>query len=287
MTRRQLLFQSVLSGAALISGPARRLVAAPAASPGKLSDAEQEKFLLSGKVLRTRELSEGITNSLRATLSDGEITHDAHIQNINVRQAIYQTPQGTELNFQDSYQFNIAAYKLDRQIGLHMTPVSVERRVQGKAASVTWWVDDVLMTEKDRFLKGIDAPDPHAWNLQIYIVRIFDQLIYNLDRNLGNLVITKDWQLWMIDHTRAFRFYKDLKNTETLQETQCERRLLAGLRKLNLDSLKNALGRHLNKNQMEAVLARRDKIVAFYDKRVAQEGEAAVLYELPPRAGQA
>jgi hypothetical protein len=141
------------------------------------------------------------------------------------------------------------------------------------------------MTEKERFLKGIDAPDPRAWNLQIYIVRIFDQLIYNLDRNLGNLLITKDWQLWMIDHTRAFRFYKDLKSTETLQETTCERQFLDGLRKLSQDSVKRELGRHVTGQQIDALMARRDKIVAFYDKRIAQEGEAAVLYDLPPRTG--
>ena len=36
-------------------------------------------------------------------------------------------------------------------------------------------------------------------------VRMFDQLIYNVDRNLGNLVIDKNWTIWMIDHSRAFR----------------------------------------------------------------------------------
>ncbi len=283
MTRRQLLFRCALPGAALLATSAGRLIAVPAESPEQLSDAEQEKFLLSAKVLRTRELSEGITNSIRATLSDGRLTHDAHIQNIDVRQAVYQTPQGTEFNFQDSYRFNIAAYKLDRLLGLRRAPVSVERRVSGKGSSVTWWVDDVLMTEKDRYLKGVEPPDPAAWNLQIYLVRVFDQLIYNLDRNLGNLVITKDWQLWMIDHTRAFRFYKDLKSAETLQETKCERHLLTGLRKLNQDDLRREIGRHVSNQQIDSLLSRRDKIVALYERRVAQEGEEAVLYDLPPR----
>jgi hypothetical protein len=33
-------------------------------------------------------------------------------------------------------------------------------------------------------------------------MRAFDQLIYNTDRNLGNLLIDGDWRIWMIDHTR-------------------------------------------------------------------------------------
>jgi len=39
----------------------------------------------------------------------------------------------------------------------------------------------------------------------MWVVRLFDQLIYNTDRNLGNLLIDKSWRLWMIDHTRAFK----------------------------------------------------------------------------------
>ena len=37
------------------------------------------------------------------------------------------------------------------------------------------------------------------------LVRVFDQLIGNIDRNVGNLLITSDWRIWAIDHTRAFR----------------------------------------------------------------------------------
>ena len=44
------------------------------------------------------------------------------------------------------------------------------------------------------------------------IVRLFDQLIYNIDRNLGNLMITNDWTIWAIDHTRAFRTYDDAQD---------------------------------------------------------------------------
>jgi hypothetical protein len=86
-----------------------------------------------------------------------------------------------------------------------MIPVSVERKVGGKTSAITWWVDDVMMDEMKRTNKKIDPPDRDIWNKQMYVVRVFDQLIYNTDRNLGNLLIDKNWRLWMIDHTRAFR----------------------------------------------------------------------------------
>ncbi len=175
----------------------------------ELSRAEMENFLLTAEVVERRSLSVGITGSERATLTDGRLTHDAHIQTVDVWKLSYTTSQGTELNFRDSYTYNIAAYRLDKLLDLRMVPVSVERKVGGETAAVTWWVDDVLMMERDRFLKKIQPPELTSWNDQMYQVRAFNALVYNTDPNLGNVLITKDWKLWMVDFTRAFRLYKN------------------------------------------------------------------------------
>ncbi len=175
----------------------------------ELSRAEMENFLLTAEVVERRSLSVGITGSERATLTDGRLTHDAHIQIVDVWKLSYTTSQGTELNFRDSYTYNIAAYRLDKLLDLRMVPVSVERKVGGETAAVTWWVDDVLMMERDRFLKKIQPPELTSWNDQMYQVRAFNALVYNTDPNLGNVLITKDWKLWMVDFTRAFRLYKN------------------------------------------------------------------------------
>ncbi len=249
----------------------------------KLTFKQKEQFLRTAKVLRVRTLGEGVTQSKRATLSDGKLTHDAQIQTIDEYKNVFQSATGVELNFQDSYKFNIAAYRLSRILGLDMIPPSVERRYQGTSGAFTWWLDDVLMTEKARYLKKIDPPDPDRWNRQIYIVRVFDQLIYNMDRNLGNLIITKGWNLKMIDHTRSFRLHKTLKNKNNL--VRCDRQLLVALKKLNQETLMKRLRPYLTKGQIKALLARRDRIVELFEAKIAKEGEAAVLYDfLPPQA---
>jgi hypothetical protein len=243
-----------------------------------LSRPEMEQFLYTARVIRQKGLSSGITNSQRATLDDGKLRHDAHIQTVEISKTSFQTVMGTEFNFRDSYKYNMAAYELDKLLELNMVPVSVERKVGGQMAAVTWWVDGVAVTELDRKKKKMEPPDLKSWNQQMYVCRVFDQLIYNTDRNLGNLVITKDWKIWMIDHTRAFRRMKDLQNPKNL--VQCDRRLLAMLRGLDKDDLNQKLGRYLTTMEIEAILGRRDKIIKFFEEQVAQKGEVAVLFDM-------
>src|ERR1700704_2092384 len=93
---------------------------------------QMEQFLLKANVMQRKSLGQGVTNSERATLSDGQLQHDAHVQSIDVQTNSFTSKRGTELNFKDSYKYNIAAYRLDKILGLNMIPVSVERKVGGK-----------------------------------------------------------------------------------------------------------------------------------------------------------
>jgi hypothetical protein len=211
--------------------------APPAAAPAAaLTDAEIEQFLLHAKVLKSKGTKKGVTGSLQATLSDGKMTHDAHIQTIDEEKPQFTTDQGTEFNFRDTWRFNIAGYRLDRLIGMNMVPVSVERRFGYENGAYTWWVDDVLMDEGDRLKKKINAPNVEAWNQQMQLVRMFDQLIANVDRNLGNLVITKDWRLFPIDHTRAFRRHHELKSVANV--TRADRAVVERLKAQDKAKLK-------------------------------------------------
>jgi len=235
------------------------------AGPAALSLEQKEEFLKKAEVTRTHAASKGITGTKRATLSDGSLTHDASIQTIDERKAEFQTQMGKELNFRDTYKFNIAAYRLARLLGLgEMVPPSVERSYNGTAAAWTWWVDDVLMDEGQRLTKKVEAPDKNDWARQYHIMRVFDQLIYNTDRNVGNILYDKNWRLWMIDHTRAFRTYNTLQDAKLLQ--RCDRQLLASLKRLDEASVTAAIGPWTGTLEVKGLLARRDKIVALFEK---------------------
>ena len=158
-----------------------------------------------------------------------------------------------------------------------MVPVSVERPVKGKSCAVTWWVDDVIMDEKTRRDENARAPDLQDWALQRSIVVVFDQLISNTDRNEQNLLISKDWKLWMIDHTRAFRTFDQLRNPTIL--AWCDRVLLDRLRALDEGTLLAALGGSLTRWEIQGLAARARLIVKHFDDRSAERGEGSVLFD--------
>jgi len=253
----------------------------PAApTPVTLTPAQMETFLLRAKIVRSRRIGTGVTGSLRATLSDGTLTHDAQIQYVNQTRSLFQAPGvAAELNFKDAYRYNIAGYRLAVLLGLDNVPMSVERRVDGKGAALTWWIDDVMMDEKERLAKDAHGPDPERTAVQTHLMRVFDELISNRDRNMGNLVWTTDWKMWMIDHTRAFRLGDELQRPAAL--LRVERSLLDNMRRLTAAEVAKAVGSYLTKAEVGAVIERRDVIVKWFDAKVAERGEASVLYRLP------
>ena len=247
-----------------------------ATSTPQLSTAEMETFLLKARITDKRDAGAGVTGSLRVTLSDGKITHDAHVQAVDIAKPVFEAGPHTELNFKDTYRFNIAAYRLARLLEINTVPMSVERNVDGKSAAVTWWVDDVKMSEKDRLTKQTMGPNPLRTSNQIQLMHIWDELIQNRDRNMGNILWTSDWTMWMIDHTRAFRLSKDLLKPADL--TRCDRGLLTRLKALTDESIEKAVGDSLMKGERQAVLERRDRIVKIIEDRAAKLGEGAVLF---------
>jgi hypothetical protein len=240
--------------------------------------AEQERdFLLNAKVVASKQLGKGVTHPWRLTLSNGVLTHDAAFQSIDEHKPSAPLSDGrTELNFVDSYHYDIAGYELAALVGMsNMIPMYVERMWNGQRGALSWWIP-WKWDEGMRRQQHLDPPDTDAWNKQMYKVRVFDQLVYDTDPNLTNILITEDWKIWRIDFTRAFRLFRELSSAKDLP--MCDRQLLQKLRELNGAELLEKTKSHLTKPEVEALLARRDKLVAHFQQLIAEKGEGAVLY---------
>ena len=277
---RSLLWAPAFVVVAIVAGPAPAAsqVDLTASPVSVLTDEQMEQFLLNAKVLKTKSVSKGVTKARQVSMSDGRMTHDAQIQDVDIEKAIFEVgPKHTEINFKDLFRYNVAAYRLSRLLGLNNVPVSVERVVDGKPAAVTWWLDDVAMEEGDRSKKKIEGNSLRRRNYWAVMV-VFDELIQNRDRNAGNILWSSDWRLWMIDHTRAFRLGKTLLQPKAV--TTCDRELLERLRGLTRPALAAAVGKSLTAPEIDALLSRRDLIVKLLDDRVTTLGQASVLFAL-------
>ena len=263
------------SGSVVLVAVSTLLTVSSAAAQQSITAEQQEAFLKTAKIVRTRDAGKGVTGTLRVTLSDGTLTHDASVQTVDVAMNEFRSNRGTELNFKDSWRYNIAAYRLNQVLQLGRIPASVERLHRGKPGSFTWWVDEVLMDEGQRLKTKANSPDALAWNQQMWHIRLFDQLIQNVDRNLGNLIIDKSWAVWMIDHSRAFRLSSKLSSPKNL--TRVERGALERLRALDAETLGTAVGEYLTSFEKRALLQRRDEIVAWFEK-----GGPSMIYDKSP-----
>jgi len=248
-----------------------------AADETTLTKEQIKQFLLTAKVVGTKPSKKGVTHTSRLTLSDGVLTHDASFQPIDEHEASMKMASGrTVYDFVDSYKYNIAAYALAELVGMDdMLPVYVERSVGGNPGSLSWWLP-VKMDEADRVQQKIEPPDPEAWDKQMYKIRVFDQLVYDDDPNLTNVLISADWRIWRIDFSRAFRLSKDLRNPKDL--VRCDRQLFEKLKTLDGNELAGKTQHYLSKDEVKAVMARRDKIVAQFQKMISEKGESEVLY---------
>jgi hypothetical protein len=243
----------------------------------QLSKQEMRQFLLSAKIVDHKDIPKGVTKPVRLTLSDGKLTHDAAFSAIDERIPIMRYKDGrTELDFVDSYKSNLAAYGLAELLGLdELMPVTVEREWQRQKGSLSWWLP-VKWHEGDRVKQNLSPPDREAWNRQQHRMHVFTQLIGDTDRNTGNILIGEDWKLWMIDFTRAFR--RTRKIMKPVDLTRCDRQLLQRLRDVTKQQITAATKPYIGGAEVDALLARRDLIVALLAKHVAERGETQVLY---------
>ena len=237
---------------------------------------EVETFLKEGKILGMKDLPTGVTRPKKATLELNGVQGFAVFKTIDEKPEHPVSPGGDlEPEFQDSWRTEVAAYELDKLAGFGIVPATVERVYNGTTGSLQLWVV-YKMDEEARAKQNIIPPDRQAWEDQISTLHLWDAFIYNTDRNAGNVLITEDWQLRAIDHSRTFRPFAQIRDPKSL--TRFSRKLLANMATLTHPQLKEHLSAYLTPFQISGLLKRRDAIAALAKKLVAQKGEAAVLY---------
>jgi len=177
----------------------------------------------------------------------------------------------------DAAVLECAAYELSQALGFGRVPPTVCRPVGEKDGSVQIWLEGA-MTQDDFLEKSDDPPDVEQWNLQKYTIYVFDQLIANIDRNQGNILVDREGTLWCIDHTRTFARTSNLLDPEKV--TRCSRDLWLALQNLDERAVEQRLEPFLEKGDIRALFKRRAELVKHIEELIADHGEDAVLFEI-------
>jgi hypothetical protein len=202
--------------------------------------------------------------------------------------AIWKNPEGQIRGFLEGWKWEIAAYRLDKYLKLNMVPPTVEREFQGNRGCLQLWVTaEMDMRKKTREKIQTPSHKIFSMNRAIYLQRAFDNLIANYDRHEGNILLTKDWRMILIDHSRSFgtseEFTTELINTENFKDgprimKSLPRAFVESLKLLDVESMKEIVENYLSDEEIEAVLIRRDLILDEIARLIEKYGEDNVLY---------
>jgi len=160
-------------------------------------------------------------------------------------------------------------------------PPAVERRIRGTRGTLQIWVENTR-NQKELKEEGVQLPGEGLarwrWMMQWQQLQLFDNLIYNEDRTLENVLIDSDWKLWLIDHGRAFRRWKELQNPELIKFV--ERNLWEKLQTLDEALVKERLQDFLRPYEISGLLERKHLLVEHIQKLIDEKGASAVLFTM-------
>ena len=229
----------------------------------QLSDGELEAILEGGEIVSSELIGTGVTNPKKFLIQAGDHQEKAAFKYFDSNPGLESRVgySSRRHNSSDRYQYDVAAYRLDRLIDLQMVPVSVIRKFEGQEGAVTAWMPGVI-NERDRIEQKVAFQGYCAKDEQYRMRILFDVLIYNEDRNLTNILWTRnDFMLRFIDHSLAFRNTANRPKQYRKVDLRLSDLFAKQLQALTREQLDERLASTLHPQQIEAIIDRRDLIL--------------------------
>lgn len=251
---------------------------ATAAIAADETDADIEACLTTGTILKGGEKLVGITQPVKVDVECDGTKREAMFKSLDQHKAgSTRLASGeVEFNFSDSFRYERAAYLLDRLLGLDMVPVAVLARRKGNDGILVDWIPDAV--HENKVTVSFGGPETASMFRQKSRMRMFDSLIYNTDRRPENILVDESTAtIYMIDHSRAFRDTEELQEEFAAGRVWLTQEIYDNLIALDEEKLAPLSDGLIKKSQVEALLARRDLIVAKIDQDRQEYGDEAVF----------
>jgi len=160
---------------------------------------------------------------------------------------------------------NVAAYRLDRLLGLQMVPVAVVREVNGKRGSLQF-LPNGIVSEAKRAESGRGAGASCDIADQWAAMYVFDSLIHNEGRSPQRILYDEaSWQLILGNHRDAFTTKKDRPKHLRGANLSIGPGWQQALGELNDDVLQSSFSDVLDARRLQALAARRDQLLEDSD----------------------
>lgn len=235
------------------------------------SQDEVLEFLRTAEVKDRKPAPEGINRPQVLMLERNGVKARAILREVASEKKRVRIGERFYFRFLDSYANECAAYDLARKLGFGFVPPVVLRGI-GRPGSLQIWIEDGRPATDE----GFQPRSPMVWMKQVWDKDFFDNLILNVDRNLGNMLIGPNDELWLIDHTRAFQPQGELFAAEEVQKVN--RRAWERLQAMSDEELKDVVKEYLDSEQLDALVKRRELMAEHVEGLLARRGENAVFY---------
>ena len=219
-----------------------------------------EQGLKTAEIARLEDIGTGVTRPRRAFLKS-ENLFDSFVWK--------PLKPGVTRGYFESYKSEIAAYELDKLLGLNMVPPVVEREMNGEMGAAVMWVSPTTSVKQMGGRLSAGRVPGHEVRRMV----LFDNLIGNPDRNAGNILVDDARNVILIDHSRAF---VTKKNLQTKVE-RVDEKLWTAIQALTPEALRSTLGPLVGDEAVNAMLERRTRIQAEVDKLLAKKSRPLVI----------
>jgi hypothetical protein len=240
-------------------------------------DAAIEDFLAGAEIVDDEKVPVGTTGPRHLTLERNGVRVAAVFRDVDETHSRVRLSDGSYFQaLRDYAGFEVAAYRISRMLAMNNVPAAVHRTWKRSDGTLQIWVEGAMM-EGDRVEDGLRSPDGLGWGRQVQEMLAFDELVGNVDRNPGNLLIDEEWRVWLIDHTRAFQQAAELRNAARIRMVR--REFWEAIKSLDKAAVGAAVRPHVDSDGLDNMFARRDLLVAHLQGLIDQRGEGAVVWE--------